>query len=101
MVFRDIYGILPAAFRKRGVGVALSIFLRAVLDFAGVAVLVPVLAGLLEKREDPMSVLPVALGALGFIVLKGVAVTFLTKFRSRYVFSLYSELSGQVLRQPV
>ena len=99
MVFRDIYGILPAAFRKRGVGVALSIFLRAVLDFAGVAVLVPVLAGLLEKREDPMSVLPVALGALGFIVLKGVAVTFLTKFRSRYVFSLYSELSGQVLER--
>ena len=99
MVFRDIYGILPGAFRKRGVGVALSIFLRAVLDFAGVAVLVPVLAGLLEKREDPMSVLPVALGALGFIVLKGVAVTFLTKFRSRYVFSLYSELSGQVLER--
>ena len=99
MVFRDIYGILPAAFRKRGVGVALSIFLRAVLDFAGVAVLVPVLAGLLEKREDPMLVLPVALGALGFIVLKGVAVTFLTKFRSRYVFSLYSELSGQVLER--
>ena len=99
MVFRDIYGILPAAFRKRGVGVALSIFLRAALDFAGVAVLVPVLAGLLEKREDPMSVLPVALGALGFIVLKGVAVTFLTKFRSRYVFSLYSELSGQVLER--
>ena len=99
MVFRDIYGILPGAFRKRGVGVALSIFLRAVLDFAGVAVLVPVLAGLLEKREDPMSVLPVALGALGFIILKGVAVTFLTKFRSRYVFSLYSELSGQVLER--
>ena len=98
MIFRDIYGILPADFRKRGILVALSIFLRAILDFAGIAVLIPVLAGLLEEGNTPMSVLPVAFGALGFIIIKSILVALLAKYRSRYVFSLYSVLSEKVLR---
>lgn len=96
-IIRDIYSVLPAEFRRRGVWVAFSLFLRAVLDFAGVAVLVPVMVKVLEKDGNPMSALPVALVALGFIICKNLVSVFLAKFRSGYVYSLYAGLSEKVL----
>ena len=44
--------------------VAASLFFRAILDFAGVVVFIPVLARVLEKEGDIVSVLPVAGAAL-------------------------------------
>ena len=97
MKLRDIYSLIPESFRKKGVWVALSLFLRAILDFAGVVVFIPVLAQILEKEGTAMSVLPVAGAAMAFILFKGLAVIFLARFRSRYVFSLYTVLSESVL----
>lgn len=94
---RDIYSLIPAGFRKRGILVAVSLFARAILDFAGVVVFIPVLAGVLEKEGDVHAVLPVAAAALAFILIKNVAVFFLSRFRSRYVFSLYTVLAERVL----
>lgn len=98
MKYRDIYLLLPERFRKKGILVAASLFLRAILDFAGVVVFIPVLARILEEDGDVLSVLPVAAAALAFILLKSAAVTYLTRFRSRYVFSLYTALAEKVLR---
>ena len=50
MKLRDIYSLIPESFRKKGVWVALSLFLRAILDFAGVVVFIPVLAQILENE---------------------------------------------------
>ncbi len=94
---RDIYSLIPAGFRKRGILVAVSLFARAILDFAGVVVFIQVLAGVLEKEGDVHAVLPVAAAALAFILIKNVAVFFLSRFRSRYVFSLYTVLAERVL----
>lgn len=99
MNLRDTYSVIPESYRKKGVLISLSLFLRAVLDFAGVAVFIPVLARVLEKGEDFMSVLPVAGAALAFIVVKSVAVAGLTRYRSGFVFSLYSTLSETVLKK--
>ncbi len=99
MNLRDTYSVIPESYRKKGVLISLSLFLRAVLDFAGVAVFIPVLARVLEKGDDFMSVLPVAGAALAFIVVKSVAVTGLTRYRSGFVFSLYSTLSETVLKK--
>lgn len=98
MKFKDIYSIIPENFRKKGILVAASLFLRALLDFAGVVVFIPVLAGVLEDGGDAVSVLPVAAAAMAFIIVKNLAVVLLTRFRSRYVFSLYATLSDKVLR---
>ena len=98
MEFRKIFSVIPRPFRKKGVWVTVSLFLRALLDFAGVVVFIPVLAEVLEKDGTFETVLPVALAALAFILLKGAAVLFLTGFRSRFVFSLYSDLSDRVLK---
>lgn len=99
MNLRDTYSVIPESYRKKGVLISLSLFLRAVLDFAGVAVFIPVLARVLEKGDDFMSVLPVAGAALAFIVVKSVAVAGLTRYRSCFVFSLYSTLSETVLKK--
>ena len=99
MNLRDTYSVIPESYRKKGVLISLSLFLRAVLDFAGVAVFIPVLARVLEKGDDFMSVLPVAGAALAFIVVKSVAVAGLTRYRSGFVFSLYSTLSETVLKK--
>ena len=77
MKFRDILSVLPERYRKRGVLVAVSLFFRAVLDFAGVVVFIPVLARVLEQDGDIMSVLPVAGAAMAFILVKSLLVIWL------------------------
>lgn len=98
MKFRDILSVLPEKYRKRGVLVAVSLFFRAVLDFAGVVVFIPVLARVLEQDGDIMSVLPVAGAAMAFILVKSLLVIWLTRYRSRYVYSLYGTLADMLLR---
>ena len=99
MNFKDIYSLIPESFRKRGILVAVSLFLRAILDFAGVVVFIPVLARALEKDGGVESVLPVAGAAMAFILLKSLLVILLSRYRSSYVFSLYTCLADSVLRK--
>ena len=98
MKFRDILSVLPDKYRKKGVLVAVSLFFRAILDFAGVVVFIPVLARVLEQDGDIMSVLPVAGAAMAFILVKSLLVIWLTWYRSRYVYSLYGTLADMLLR---
>lgn len=98
MKFRDILSVLPDKYRKKGVLVAVSLFFRAILDFAGVVVFIPVLARVLEQDGDIMSVLPVAGAAMAFILVKSLLVIWLTRYRSRYVYSLYGTLADMLLR---
>ena len=98
MEFRKIYSLIPESFRKKSILVALSLFLRALLDFAGVVVFIPVLARVLEKDGTPATVLPVAAAALAFIIVKGIVVLLLARYRSRFVFSMYTALADKALR---
>ena len=99
MRFKEIYALIPDSFRKRGVLVSVSLFLRALLDFAGVVVFIPVLARVLEKEGSVESVLPAAGAAMAFILLKSWLSVLLAKYRSRYVFSLYTALADSVMRK--
>ena len=49
-MYRRIFDIIPPAFRQRGWLLALNIVLRAVLNFFGVALLVPLLVLLLDQE---------------------------------------------------
>lgn len=99
MKIKDIYSLIPESYRKKGILVSLSLFLRAVLDFAGVVVFIPVLSRVLEQEGNILSVLPVAAGAMAFILVKSMAVIGLTRYRSRFVFSLYGTLADTVLKK--
>ena len=47
-MFRQIADIIPASFRRRSVTAAVTILLRAVLNFFGLALLVPLLMLILD-----------------------------------------------------
>ena len=49
-MIKEIIQLLPEKQRKRGIWVAFSVLLRAILDFAGVAALIPIL--LVVAKQD-------------------------------------------------
>lgn len=106
--------IIPPAFRRRGLRVALSLLLRVVLNLAGLAVLLPVLALVLDPAwiadNGPLARL-YALSGIGsprtfalmlcgavvaVIVAKSVANHLLMRIENRYVFDLYRALSRRL-----
>ena len=50
-MIKKIYGLLSEQQRKRGIWAAFAVLLRAILDFAGVAALIPILL-VVVKQED-------------------------------------------------
>ncbi len=108
---RGFWDIIPHSYRRRGIGVALTIFLRALLNFVGVATLLPVLMLLLNPENAQLNTLldtiRQVLGidsdtnftiivcglALCIILLKNISVIRLYSFERDYIFSLYKHLS--------
>ena len=52
MMLKQIYGLLSKRERKRGVWIAFSVLVRALLDFAGVAALIPILLTVFGEKAD-------------------------------------------------
>ncbi len=114
MMFRTFRDILPARFRRRSIGVALSVFLRALLNFAGLAVLVPVLVIILDTEgihsnlwleriylwggfsDDRRFILAVCTGVVGVVLLKNLANLLLYKVERNFIYDLYRDLSRRL-----
>lgn len=114
MMFRTFRDILPARFRRRSIGVALSVFLRALLNFAGLAVLVPVLVIILDTEgihsnlwleriylwggfsNDRRFILAVCTGVVGVVLLKNLANLLLYKVERNFIYDLYRDLSRRL-----
>lgn len=79
--------------RKKGMKVAGAVFLTALLDFVGLAALLPVLYYLLEGGENQQAALWFSLMAVGLILFKSVLVVGFTRYQNRYLLSLYKRLS--------
>ncbi|MBR0339502.1 MAG: ABC transporter ATP-binding protein, partial [Alistipes sp.] len=109
-----IWNIIPKPFRAKGVGVALTIFVRALLNFAGLAALLPVLYLILDGdglhsnpilsniynslgfASDSHFVVAMALAVVIFIVAKSVANILLYRVERDYIYSLYRYLSRRL-----
>lgn len=106
--------ILPPQYAKRGLGVAATLLVRALLNFAGLAVLLPLMALLLDPASatgsGPLARL-YALGGFaspgGFAAAMAVAATLfvgmkcllnmqLARVERRYVYDLYRTLSRRL-----
>ena len=70
MTLRTIYGLLTHDDRRRGVWLVLSILVRALLDFAGIAALIPILLSVFGEQTDIRKSLAICGAALLFILLK-------------------------------
>lgn len=113
-MIRSIYRIIPQNYRKRAVWVAITIFVRALLNFIGVAMLVPVLILMLDasKVKDNNYVTQISdlLGidsyqglvfavcgiVLAIIVIKNILIMLLYRYERNFIFSFYKHLSKQL-----
>lgn len=109
-----ILDIIPKDFRIKGVGVALTIFVRALLNFVGLAALLPILYLILDSdsihanatldglyntigcTSDSQFVIIVAVAVVAFIVVKSVINLLLYRVERDYIYSLYRNLSRQL-----
>ena len=108
------WNIIPHSFRRRTHGVVMTIFLRAILNFVGVATLIPILilivdssniasTGYLSWLYNALHIdsyqtfsIVVCLGVIAIIALKNVAVIYLYRFERDYIYSLYKHLSERL-----
>ena len=108
------WNIIPHSFRRRTLGVVMTIFLRAILNFVGVATLIPILilivdssniasTGYLSWLYNTLHIdsyqtfsIVVCLGVIAIIALKNVAVIYLYRFERDYIYSLYKHLSERL-----
>lgn len=106
--------IVPDSFRRRSLWVALTIFARALLHFAGLAVLVPVLVLILDSEsihtvpvlqrlytwggfaDERHFVAAVATGVAAVIVLKNLLYLWLYRAERNYVYDLYRYFSRRL-----
>ena len=110
----DIFDIIPKKFRLSGVGVGLTIFVRALLNFVGLAALLPVLYLILDAESihsnrvlqsiydifgfgsDQHFVIAVAIAVVVFIVVKNLINLLLYRVERDYIYSLYRHLSRRL-----
>lgn len=108
---KRLWGIIPQRYRRRTIWVAVTIFLRALLNFIGVATLIPILVLILDRdavtsnayameaykflNADSYSsfVSIVCSIVVGIILVKNIATLLLYRTERNYIYSLYKHLS--------
>lgn len=108
---KRLWDIIPQRYRRRTIWVAVTIFLRALLNFIGVATLIPILVLILDRdavtsnayameaykllNADSYSsfVAIVCAIVVGIILLKNIATLLLYRTERNYIYSLYKHLS--------
>lgn len=111
---RTLWSIIPQSYRRRAIGVTMTIFLRALLNFVGVATLIPVLTLIIDSDNIASSsylhdiytwldvgsynsfVAIVCCSVVAIILLKNVAIMLLYRSERNYIYSLYEHLSRQL-----
>lgn len=106
-----VLNIIPRSFRRGGVWVCVTIFIRVLLNFMGLAALLPVLYLILDSQSiesnsllagvynyfgftsDVSFVASVAGAVVGFIAIKCGINLLLYRYERNYIYSLYRYLS--------
>ncbi len=113
---QGVWSIIPKVYRRRAIVVAITIFIRALLNFVGIAMLVPILVLILDSEKmaaNPMLsrvydllgftsysnfVIAVCLAVVAVILLKNVAVVWLYSYERDFIYSLYKYLSERLYK---
>ena len=92
-ILNRIYRILQPSERRKGWQVIATVLLSAILDFVGLAALLPVLYYLLESGNNPHVALYFCILAISVILLKSIFSVFFSRYQHRYLLSFYKRLS--------
>ena len=95
-MIKEIFGLLPERERKRSVWIALAVLVRAMLDFAGVAALIPLLLAVLKPGSSRPMMLLLCGGVLLFVVFKNGLVALLAQTESRFQMCIYRDFSRRM-----
>lgn len=109
-----IFRIIPPSFRRRAVRATVCIFLRALLNFVGLAVLIPVLVLIVDARnihvnsylsraydqlgftDERVFVAAVCAAVVGVVIAKCLLSLALFKVERNFTFDLYRHLSRRL-----
>lgn len=115
-IMKALFEIIPKKFRAATCGVVLSALLRAMLNFAGLAVLLPVLLMVLNSQQihsnqilstlyewggfttDQQFIAATCAVVIGVIALKQACNLLLQRVQRRYVVRLYKYFSVKIFR---
>lgn len=96
-MIKKIYALLPPKEQKRCFWVITSVFLRSVLDFAGVAALVPVIFLLADRLDgDRDVILLLCACVILFVCLKNLIIMLLARFQINFQLNNYRCLSRKM-----
>lgn len=95
-MIKKIIQLLSEQQRKRGIWVALSVLVRAILDFAGVAALVPILLVVMKQDGGRNNMLALCGAVLLFVMLKNGVIVLLARLQSSYQLNIYREFSRRM-----
>ena len=92
-LLKRTYRLLIPEERKTGGKVIAAVFLTALLDFVGLAALLPILYYLLEGGENQRAAMWFCLLAVGIILFKSILIVGFARYQNKYLLSLYKRLS--------
>jgi len=110
----SVSDIIPAPFRRRGILIVATIFLRAILNFVGLAMLLPVLILILDTEsirtnpylnklyllsgigDERWFIVAVCIAVIVVILLKCGAALSLYRIEQKYIYALYGYLSRKL-----
>ena len=110
-MLKKILAIIPSQFYGRGVVVAITILLRALLNFIGITLFIPLLMLILDNKSmhqnekiqtlydilgcnsDTQFTIIIAAGIVAAIAIKNIIALWLFRFERDFTYSLYSNLS--------
>ena len=92
-LLKRIYRLLQPEERKKAWRVAGTVFLSALLDFVGLAALLPILYYLLEGGENKRAALLFCLFAITVILVKSLSAVFFSRYQQKYLLDFYKRLS--------
>lgn len=108
---RRLWSIIPLRYRHRTIWVAVTILVRALLNFIGVATLTPILVLILDREAIATNpylaqaydlvnaksydsfVVTICAVVVGIILVKNIATLLLYRTERNYIYSLYKHLS--------
>lgn len=96
-MIKRIYNLLSDRQRKYGIWVILTVLLRSLMDYAGIAALVPIIFLLTDKLgNEKRTTLLLCAGVMLFVVAKNAVILLLSRFQIRFQLNVFKAFSRRM-----
>ncbi len=97
-ILRQIYALLTADERHKMVKMWYTIIITSILDLVGIAVLIPAIFVIFGDNVNRNNALIICLVALVFVATKNSLILYMTRYRNKFMLTLYRRLSLRLFR---